>query len=618
MFSKVFKVDKKSREVANHPRPASSNDQRPTYYPLLPSSLHDHKKRVTIHDTRAESLDQDLDLLELVCRSDSLHKRLDELQAKYERMDDGMQNLSREARLKEIKSDKKNRPISGLFNTMRVSKSFEDPEPKKPGFFQRIFRNRLSKSEDDLQDDTTSAHKKDATTDDNFGDGNDTTLTPILKERRSASEDILSTKDLLLRPPDKRQSWSAEFSDLGEVDVLLMPPPPPPPNLENLGKRGGLKRKRVIKVYNLGPLDHKNASMGSSESCCDSTDSEMELRTQSANETFFRPRQTYASSSYPSRTYQALDQLYEGACTYPHCDSMNGCKNVCLTSYRHLDVVNNSVEAGEREGGGRKYEPPSMPRHNSWVEGRRDASQEASGKEDKQERPAREDGDGKELHMYQSEDSLLQEATIRKCSGKKDGVMKETHAVPGKKQIYQETVESRPQPFHRGAHEHNEVTSRDMEAAALALRSSPHQPASLPSFPSNHNLPEQQPPCQELTLSTTSSAQDLLLGANSNSQEFKLSRTSSSRELSATASQDLPARLPTTASIKELDHFLSAIIQNLETQLQAGGSLSLRHQTGTAAAAKMKRKKRKEEEENMKSDEEAKKELPVHQSNDHR
>lgn len=605
MFSKVFKADKKSREVASHPRPASSNDQRPTYYPLLPSSLHDHKKRVTIHDTRAESLDQDLDLLELVCRSDSLHKRLDELQAKYERMDDGMQNLSREARLKEMKSDKKNRPISGLFNTVRVSKSFEDPEPKKPGFFQRIFRNRLSKSEDDLQDDTTSAHKRGATTDDDFGDGNNTTVTPVLKERRSASEDILSTKDILLRPPDKRQSWSAEFSDLGEVDVLLMPPPPPPPNLENLAKRSGLKRKRIIKVYNLGPLDHKNASMGSSESCCDSTDSEMELRTQSANKTFFGPRQTSAAYSYPSRTYQALDQRYEAACTYPHCDSMNGCKNVCLTSYRHLDVVNNTVEAGEQEGGGRKYEPPS---------GRRDAvraSQEAKGEEDKQESPAREDGrDEKKIHMYQSEDSLVQEATIRKWSErKKDGVMKETHAVPGKKQIFKDTLESRPQPFHRGAHEHKEiVTSRNTEAMTPALRSGPHQHTSLPCFPSNHNLPEQQPPCQE----------DLPLGASSSSQELKLSRTSSSRELSATTSQDLPARLPTTASIKELDHVLSAIIQNLESQLQAGGSLSLRHKTGTVAAAKMKRKKRKEEEENIKREEETKKELPVHQPNDHR
>lgn len=621
MFSKVFKVDKKSREVSSHPRPSSSNDQRPTYYPLLPSSLHDHRKRVTIHDTRAESLDQDLDLLELVCRSDSLHKRLDELQAKYERMDDGMQNLSKEARLKEMKSDKKNRPISGLFNTMRISKSFEDPEPKKPGFFQRIFRNRLSKSEDDLLDDTTSAHKRDAKTDNNFGDGNDTTVTPILKERRSASEDILSTKDLLLRPPDKRQSWSAEFSDLGEVDALLMPPPPPPPNLENLGKRGGLKRKRVIKVYNLGPLGNKNANMGSSESCCDSTDSEMELPTQSASETFFGPRQTYVASSYPPRSYQG--QRYEGACAFPHCDSMNGYKNVCLTSYRHLDVINNTVEAGEREGDGKKCEPPSMPRHNSWAEGERDAvrtSQEARGEEDRKEGPAREDGrDGKELHMYQSDDSLMQEATIRKCRRKKEGVMRETQTVPGKKQIFQGTVESRPQPLHKDAHEHQEVVmSRNMQAATLALRSGPHQPSSLPNFPSDHNLPEQQPPCQELTLSKTSSAQDLPLSASSSSQELKLSRTSSSRELYATASQDLPTRLPTTASIKELDHFLSAIIQNLESQLQAGGSLSLRQQTGTAAAAKRKRKKKKEEEENMKSEDETKIELPDQQRIDHR
>ncbi|XP_064079077.1 uncharacterized protein LOC135196299 [Macrobrachium nipponense] len=78
--------------------------------------------------------------------------------------------------------------------------------------------------------------------------------------------------------------------------------------------------------------------------------------------------------------------------------------------------------------------------------------------------------------------------------------------------------------------------------------------------------------------------------AESSETDLPLSKTSST--------QDLPARLPTTASIQELDHFLSAIIHNLEAQLQTGGSISIKGRPGealTAEGLKRKRKKRKDD-----------------------
>ncbi|XP_066963958.1 uncharacterized protein [Macrobrachium rosenbergii] len=376
MFSKVFKVEKKSRELQNAPRP-SSTEQRPTYYPLLQSSLHGNRKRATVHDTRASSIEKDLDLLELVCRSDSLHKRLDELQAKYERMDDGMEHISRETRIKESKSEKRNRQKSNLLPSTRISKSFEEPEVKKPSFFKRIFGNRLSKSEDDLLDKGTPEQSADVK------ENGTPIATPPLKDRRSASADILSIKDLVVRPPDKRHSCSVEFADLRDRDPLddcLMPPPPPPPPDLNFIK-GGMKRKRVIKMYNIDPLDKQNSSMGgSSESCYDSTDSELDVRTRRASDSYHRPNHIYppapAGETQHCRHHslqnalQPLQQQQQQQQQQQHSHVHDGMIGGDPASYSQYDLINTSGRSSRsscyKQTPLVSLPPGKMPQEGEW------------------------------------------------------------------------------------------------------------------------------------------------------------------------------------------------------------------------------------------------------------
>lgn len=648
MFSKVFRVEKKTRELAAPQRPASATDQRPPYYPLSASSLPEHRKRVTLHDTHAQALEHDLDLLELVCRSDSLHKRLDELQAKYERMDDGMENLTRGTHVKGLKSGKSN---SGFFGSLRTSKSFEEPEAKKPSFFQRLFGNRLSKSEDDLLDKggsspTSSGIYDDP--DDDLSDDDELPVTPPVRERRSASEDFLSTKQLLRRPTEKRQSWCAESSD---VDLRQMPPPPPPPpplplrSLDAAGHKCGLKRKRVIRVYNLNPLDQKDPNMGSRESFSDSTDSEKEYRTRSSDATGRRAN-PLGSTAPPTPE----PDLWHENRTPANREVVNGCKmeSSAPASHRYPELLSHSG------GTSRKFEGPPVLRQIPMgaVATSRGGDMTTEGVVRRRgdlppgigvKRQGRVDMDELDVTEDKSEARMAKDTT-RKCPASVNDVeTPETSPNVGTKSLTSPKVENRIKPNLTSPKIENRIkpslTSPKVENRIKPSLTSPKvenrikpnltspkvdnrikpilkNPArsfesditerpktsgsSLTRTPSSKEvLLTRTPSPRESSPSKPTSSLDLPLSKTTSCQELSLSRTSGHQELSlykAPSSQELPTRLPTTASIQELDHFLSAIIQNLESQLQSGGSLALKPRGGTMET-KRKRKKRKEEEE---------------------
>ncbi|XP_042206465.1 uncharacterized protein LOC121855541 isoform X2 [Homarus americanus] len=596
MFSKVFKVDKKCRDGGRPERPASASDHHPAYYPLLPSSLQDHRKRVTIHDTQAQSLEQDLDLLELVCRSDSLHKRLDELQAKYERVDDGMENLtSREAHIKHLRSVKTKKPASGLFNAMRTSKSFEEGEnTKKPNFFKRIFGNRLSKSEDDLLDKSPPSS---SVAHDEVSDSEVPPTPPPMKERRSASEDILSTHDLLLRGHEKRQSWCAEFT---EREMM------PPPSSADLQK-SGLKRKRVIKVYNLSPLDQKDPRMGSTESCSDSTDSEMEFKSRYGSGNLRR----VSSGSQRHYTHRE-EQPGEDCCHYANVDVIRECRPDSPDPYKHPEHINQVDGAGGSEEALVSHDSPScITRQNS--RGLRGTPKTTRGEattsihfrrqndldvERGDRRKGRADMDNVNLDKNDEDIGEVKEATIRRCVSSKGGTRsrESSPSVAAKTQTLPR-VESRIRPIlkHTGQSFDSEVFNI-YKMGPLLSRTPSSKEVLLTRTPSTQKH-SRTPSSQELS-KTTHDSQDLLFSKTLSCQELSKAPSSQETGLSkAPSSQELPTRLPTKASIQELDHFLTAIIKNLELQLEAGGSVAFKPRTagGTLEGIKRKRKKRKED-----------------------
>lgn len=124
------------------------------------------------------------------------------------------------------------------------------------------------------------------------------------------------------------------------------------------------------------------------------------------------------------------------------------------------------------------------------------------------------------------------------------------------------------------------------------------------------SIPQQQQPHQQQQQqdSRLTASQDLL-AAIPNSQELcktisvqELTNKQASRptpDLTKTRScQDLPGKVPSKVSIQELDHFLTAIIQNLESQLKSGSSLSIcspRRASSTDEAKRRRWKKWEEE-----------------------
>ncbi|XP_069949972.1 uncharacterized protein [Cherax quadricarinatus] len=595
MFSKVFRADKKcgsnSGSGGSGERRWSGSEQGPSYYPLVHPSLT-QTKRVTVHDTgAAESLEHELDLLELVCRSDSLHKRLDQLQAKYERMDDGLQTLSRETQAPPTTSRTTPTPSKRLsiFSSSRSSKSFEEGETKKPNFFQRLFGNRLSKSEDDLLDNGSSQSPSATHDDDDDVSDSDSLSTPPMKERRSASEDVLSWRFLARRGREKRQSWSAESS----TPELM-----PPPSLLSNSQKSGLKRKRVIRVYNLNPLDHKDTRMGSNESCSDSTDSEKEFR-----------------SRYGSIILRSASSGRDGeprvTSPYPHLRSVSGCKmESSLTRGHPQQVVEEDTLKNEEFSTFAIHNSETLKGAVNRVDSTAEAALKIHGDADPQDVTQRQ---GKTVTDGAFIDERC-ETTTRKW--RKRSVGQSPQGSPAK-QNTSSIAEDTMKPTLKTADRSSKAEMIDIYKVGPPLSRTPSsKEVLLTRTPSvqRHRIPSSQDLSKTTSsqeLSKTTSSQELSsskalnhqeLAKASSSQEIGVCKAASSQELGVCktlSSQELPTRLPTTASIQELDHFLSAIIKNLESQLESGGSIALRPKEPVPDATKRRRKKRKEDEQKM-------------------
>nr|XP_045582063.1 mucin-4-like [Procambarus clarkii] len=596
MFSKVFRVDKKcggrgggGRGGGALERRWSGSEHGPAYYPLVHSSLSQHSRSLALHDTgAAESLEQELDLLELVCRSDSLHKRLDELQAKYERMDDGLDTLHTHA-------DAAERSLT-VFSSTRNTKSFEG-ETKKPNFFRRLFGNRLSKSEDDLLDKrpSWSPSSSSGMHDDDTGESGPLPTLPV-KERRSASEDVLSWRYLVRLGREKRQSWSAQggLSDpktsqqdskasqqdpkASQLDPKASQQDPkasqqdpkasqqdpkasqqylmPPPNVQSSQQKFGLKRKRVIRVYNLNSLDQREATMGSTESCSDSTDSEKEFKSR------------YGGTSLWSGGQGVAACLHHGLGLH----AAGGDTTVSPVTRRLPHEVTTKMEG-------------NMQTVNTNIVDPQDGTERKGGV----------DTDGNVRDMSVGEGK----GTVPKRGEKGRSTCESLHSSHDSPHTHASCTSMRTsphdprtvQPILKYADKCSESELANVNKTGTAS-SNEVLLVTTPSAQKHYRTPSSQ------ENSKTTTSQELSFPKTLSSQE--LSKSSSSGELGecmAISSQELPTRLPTTASIQELDHFLTAIIKNLESQLESGGTIALRPRAATLDGTKRKRKKRKEEEE---------------------
>ncbi|KAK8391473.1 hypothetical protein O3P69_017212 [Scylla paramamosain] len=601
MLSKVFRLEKKSRDDrSTSPRPASSGDKRPNYVPLQQATLLQGKKRTTVHDAQAEAMDQELDLLELVCRSDSLHRRLDELQAKYEKMDDGMESLTVRREVT-VGQDIPAKRLVGF----RVSRSFEEPECKKPNFLQRIFGHRLSKSKDDLLNldpprfsalDTRPLQR--------------THLAPPqlpMRQRRSASEDMLSSIE---QRPEKRQTWGSEVweRDTPKFQCPAPPPPPPPPPAleEDMPKVGALKRKRVIRIHKLHAMP-RVTTMGSTESCSDSTDSDREGRGRGSG-SYSKMREAPAGNHLDSRPA-------------PRWGSATGSPGDNTIRSKSAD---GAARASEKDTEIWKYDPVLVGMKRTPGEGREAAPnltlqrrREAFARDKRNteviepcERPTR-----KTPRATSFEEGLgVREGPVRRCPARISEheeqlcVTLSSQASPGSEQKIKSILKN----SERCEGEKPERPKTDPLTALT--RSDSSKEVLLTHTPDLVRRHQRSPSSPGVTTRAFSPIKVLRTQASLEGSKVRhspqrqllphvhrrspLAKAFSTEEGPKCPALYKPRNQDMVSSIKELDHFLSAIIDNLEAQLhQSGGSAAFGSRQISLEDSRRRRKKKKMEEE---------------------